>query len=288
MTEPPPRPSRRQQGFSLLEAVAVITIMGVLVSSATVFMRVPVEAYFGTIRRAQLAGDADNALRRIAREVKRALPNSLRTTSSVSNQCFEYLPLSGGGRYRAAKSSTNTGDILDFSTQDTSFDVLDVQAAGVSLPLFSSGTFYAVVYNLSTSAISVANPHPGNAYEGDNRALVDSSASSNSKITLVAPGKQFPYESPGRRFHVLPNYSVVYSCSGGNLLRSTRSIQATALSSCPATGTVLVGNVDCASSSFNYTSLTALRDGLLSMVLVLTQSDDSIRLFEQVRVDNVP
>ena len=53
-----------------------------------------------------LAADADHALRRMLRDVRVAVPNSIRTPAT---NCFELVPTSAGGRYRMAADSVNAG-----------------------------------------------------------------------------------------------------------------------------------------------------------------------------------
>src|SRR5205814_7956125 len=67
-----------QRGFTLLEAVLVIAMTGIVAAMVAVFIRAPVNAYVDQARRAELSDAADTALRRMAREVQRALPNSVR------------------------------------------------------------------------------------------------------------------------------------------------------------------------------------------------------------------
>jgi MSHA biogenesis protein MshO len=273
----------RQRGFTLIEAIMVIVITGILATMVSVFIRAPVDGYIDSVARAELTDAGDTALRRIGRDVRSALPNSLRTTTGGSTACFEFLPTVGGGRYRIAQSSAPAGDILDFSVADTSFDVL----ASTNLPP-SGGyatTRHAVIYNLGipgADAYTVANL---------NRAAIKSTSTS-AKITLTA-ANQFPFQSPGNRFHVISDFSVIYSCSAGTLIRSTRAITAAQLAACPVAGTVLVGNVDCANSSFAYVPAVSQRNGLLTMTLVLTQpgsanTQETIRLYQEVHVDNTP
>lgn len=274
MNNPRPAPAGCR-GFTLMEAVLVIVITGILGAVVAVFIRAPVEGYIDTVRRADMTDAADGALRRIARDVRTALPNSLRQAGTLSDQCFEFLPTVGGGRYRVARP----GDILDFSTADTSFDVLgDPPAPNSNLPGFAASTYHAVIYNLGI---------PGaNAYDAvdHNRATINAS-STVTNIVLTA-GNKFPLESPFKRFDVISDYSVAYSCSGGSLIRSTQAISATPLTACPSTGTVLAGNVSLC--SFSYTPAVSQRNGLLTMTLGLTQSGESIRLYHEIHVNNVP
>ena len=67
----------RQAGFTLLEAVLVIVLTGVVAAMVAVFIRAPITAYVDQARRGELTDAADTALRRLSRELQRALPNPL-------------------------------------------------------------------------------------------------------------------------------------------------------------------------------------------------------------------
>ncbi len=263
---------RWARGFTLVEAAISIALLGIIAAVLAVFLRAPAEGYFGTARRAALTERADNAVRRIAREVHAALPNSVRP--GPGSQCFEFLPTAGGGRYRVEPDGGGGGDVLDFTIADGSFDVL----AALALPNFGaapSGTYHAVVYNLGI---------PGaDAYAGDNREAL--SSTSTSAHFVLSAAKKFPFASPAHRVHVIANQAVVYSCSGGELLRSTRAISATPLAACPASGAALAAGVsDCA---FEYTVVN-VRFGLLTVRLALSSAGETVTLYHEIHVDNVP
>ncbi len=72
--------------------IVVIAITGVLAAAVAVFIKNPVEGYVDAVRRADLTDLADTALRRMTRDVRTALPNSLRVppsqaACSISNIC---------------------------------------------------------------------------------------------------------------------------------------------------------------------------------------------------------
>ena len=265
------------RGFTLIEAIITIAITGILAGMVAVFIKAPVDSYIDTVRRADLTDAADGALRRIARDVRTGLPNSMRSTNPASDQCFEFLPTVGGGRYRNAP----TGDIFNFTTPNAfKFDVL----ANSNLNNLPTSTNYVVVYNLGIAG--------ADAYVGDNRRSISNVIGLSPAMTLEMPaGVQFPFESPGKRFHVIPNYSVVYSCDMPNkkLLRSTRLLSDSLLAplaSCPNTGDVLVNNVS--TCNFSYTPAVSQRNGQLTMRLGLTQAGESVQLYQEVHVENVP
>ena len=275
------------RGFTLIEAIMVIVISGIIAAMVALFIRAPVEGYVDTVVRSELTEAADTSLRRVARDVRAALPNSLRTTDPASASCFEFLPAVGGGRYRVAQRAAATGDILDFTAPDSSFDVLasiSLPPRGAVLPATYPPDHHAVIYNLGI---------PGSdAYEAASVRAPIATTSSATQITLTA-AKQFPFESPGMRFQVIPNFSVVYSCANGALRRSTQAISPTPMASCPASGEILVGNVDCGESAFDYAPAAATRNGLLTMRLVLSAAgtrgaQTTISLYQEVHIDNTP
>lgn len=266
----------------------VIVIVGILSVIVAVFIRAPVAGYVDTDARAKLTEAGDTALRQIAREVQSALPNSLRMGTGTDTACIEFLPTVGGGRYRVEQSSAGTGDVLDFTTADSSFDVL----AGVGLPSaadYVAAQYHVVVYNLGifgADAYDVSNK---------NRAAI-SRTSAASPITL-APANQFPLQSPANRFHVIPNTSIMYTCLGTTLWRSVQPITASPSRCSPPQGAVtaaVINSVFCngGATSFNYTPGASGRNGLLAITLMLNlpgaDSLQSLSLYREIHVDNVP
>ncbi|MBT8434588.1 MAG: prepilin-type N-terminal cleavage/methylation domain-containing protein, partial [Gammaproteobacteria bacterium] len=67
-----------QSGFSLVELIVVVVLLGILASGAGLLILQPIEAYDDQVRRQQLVDQGEMALRQIARDVRRALPNSVR------------------------------------------------------------------------------------------------------------------------------------------------------------------------------------------------------------------
>ncbi|RQP25316.1 PulJ/GspJ family protein [Piscinibacter terrae] len=272
------------RGFTLLEAVLVISMTGVIAAIIAVFVKAPVNAYVDQARRAELSDTADNALRRIAREVQRALPNSVRV--DATGTILEFLPVSAGGRYRAAPDATGGGDFLDFnSTTDGSFSVLGptvAVAAGDQL----------VVYNLGL---------PGaDAYSGESRRALTSTGSALSTLTYTVGGTQFPFASPSNRFQIV-NTPVTFYCApvaggsgtlrryGGYAIQSSQPINASGAPLSTLTGNnnaLLAANVD--TCSFVYNSSASARNGLLTLTLKITSGGESVTLMHQVHLDNSP
>lgn len=282
------RDQRRQAGFTLIEMIMVIVIVGILAGIVAVFIARPVQGYVDSVRRAELTDAADVALRRMTRDVRLALPNSLRTVAGG----FEFILTKAGGRYRDAADGSTGGNDLSFHSNKTKFDVLGPMPA---LATGASGD-YIVVYNLGPGY------EPGNAYDcsatppGCNIAQVDSLLGANTVrlVTNVFGAQSPPLPSPNSRFQVVGfgDKVVRYTCTGGVLTRQSGCSLATP-SVCPDPGSVLAGSASSepkASCSIDYSSAVLGRNGLLQIQLTITDtpSGESVVLFRQIPMSNSP
>ncbi|MES2817726.1 MAG: type II secretion system protein, partial [Pseudomonadota bacterium] len=91
-------PLKPARGFTLVELVMVIALAGVvLVMISTVLSR-PLQGFVDQSRRAVLVDQAAGALSRLTRDVRLAVPNSLRV--SADGQALELLLIHSAARYR--------------------------------------------------------------------------------------------------------------------------------------------------------------------------------------------
>jgi len=257
-------PPARHRGFTLVEAIVVIVLTGVLAGAVAVFLVGPVKGYLDVARRAELTDIADTALRRIGRDLRLALPNSIRVTAG--NTAIEFIPVKSAGRYRA----DGPGNLLDFSsTADISFEVI---GPGVDIQANDS----IVIYNLG---IAGADAYP----PGLNRRAATSLGSDLSVVTFTGTGVQFPLASPAGRFHVVAT-PVSYICAGGVLTRYWNY----AFGITPPAGNsgVLASNVS--SCRFTYEAGVTAQNGLVSLALAITKNNETVNLVQQVHVSNVP
>ncbi len=268
-----PLPPLRQRGFTLIELIMVIMIMGLIGGVVVGFMIGPIDAYFASARRAGLTDVADTAVRRMARDLRKALPNSIRIPNS---QCLEFIPTKTGGRYRAAVDAAGNGDFLDFAVADTSFDMLGANSA-LADQAIAVGDLVAV-YNMGPpdhDAYDLVNPNTS-AVTGVGVGTLPN----ETKITIAS--KLFLRPLDGKRFHVIPGGEnvVAYVCSNDGKLR--RTVRAFAAAACPTTGVILASNVG--SCNFVYSQ----RNALVQLSFTITDSAETVSLYHQVHVNNKP
>ena len=133
---------------------------------------------------------------------------------------------------------------------------------------------------------------PYYVYAGNNVAAI---AAGSTADNMVFNSKQFPLESPGKRFQIIGK-PVTYACSGTTLWRysgySRQASQPTSIATLDALAGVvkarLVTGVNCAVSNFSYMPGATQRADLVTMSLTLSNSSDSVTLLHQVHVQNVP
>ena len=259
----------------------VIVLMGVIGGIMSVFIKGPIDAYFSSGRRAALTDVADTTARRIARDLRRALPNSIRSNPSCNS--LEFIPTKTGGRYRV-----DGPNALSFSGPVNSFNMLGSSTtfAGSALPddqVIKQGDL-VVVYNLGIPT--------ADAYAGNNTSAITSvGAVAAGETPVNINSKQFPLESGSNRFHVVPKDEqvVTYVCSGTTLYR-TAAAAISPTASCAISGAIIANHVDCTETSFAYTPTDLQRNAVVTMVLSIQDSkaDETVSLQHEVHVDNTP
>lgn len=304
---------RNQFAFTLIELIVVITISGIIAAVVARNISRPIQGFVDTTRRAALVDAGDTAMGRLIRETRLALPNSVRLEDG--GRTLEFLRTRTGGRYRAQADPRpgEMSDILDFTINDTQFDVLGTlksfgqicaatpancgggAATTAACRQANASIDCLVVYNTGqpadcTAAVTVRS----NAYCGDNMAGVEDTNVPPGTITFVNSAGAFPLPSPNQRFHIVDtpvsyvcdlaqNQLIRYEDYGINATQPTRAVLA------GAAGQVLADKlVGCA---FTYDPGSATRAALLTVRLVLADDDapnERVTLFQQAHVANVP
>jgi MSHA biogenesis protein MshO len=289
-----------EAGFTLIEIVVVLVITAILASLTTNLVSTPLIAYNDASARARIVERAEIALRRMSRDLQRALPQSVR----VSGGALELLHVADGAAYRrefglnpdTAIDHSAESDRLDFG-DDASWNLLGRLADltfgyGTALP---AGT-RAAVYPTSTAALyaqAAAGSSPG-AITPAATSITVLDDGDEDQITLSAPFR-FEFESPQQRFYLVDT-PVSFLCDpvAGTLRRYASyaivSSQPTDPTGAPLAGAgssaLLADGVE--SCRFVYTPGTPSRAALATLEIALRDGDERARLLHQVHVPNAP
>jgi MSHA biogenesis protein MshO len=314
--------NRRSRGFTLLEAITVIVITGVIATAVAVFMQKPVQGYFGSTARTALTDTADTALRRIARDVRLALPNTVRV--DPSGLFLEFIPIKTGGRYLDKDACFVSPGCTSLSTMGDMLSNVQIVTGSDQVSIYSQ-------YNNSPSNCALSSSGLYSAYCGSGVVtLASATGAGTSSNTLGFAGTVFvpPGGSPTRRIFIISPSPVTYACDAatGTLWRisgyARQAAQPTSLAAAPlaggpppggggaavtraappaaaplagATSTVaLATDVTCPAIAagspprFSYAGGASERYSLLSAWITLTKSGETISLLHQIHVDNTP
>lgn len=295
--------SRRRAGATLVELVVVLVITSILAGGMAVFLTRPLEAYRDLDRRARLVEMAEGSLRRIARDVRRALPNSLRV--AAGGTALELLHVAEGIKYRrqpgvnpppGSEDHTDPTDWLTFAVAgDERWNALGTFQAlaftyGVPLPGGTRVAIYPTGPGVYADAALGSNP--GTITPAGTTVTVHSDVDEDQ--LRLSSSFQFRFESPQQRLFLVDT-PVTWLCDLGaeTLTRydayTIVQTQPTAAGAAPLSGasSALVSK-RLTACAFTWQPGTPQRTGLLTVQLTLAEDGESIRLLHQIHVENAP
>jgi MSHA biogenesis protein MshO len=290
---------RRRYGLSTIEVVTVIAVTGILSVGLAGILRHPLQGYAAVSRRSELVELADLALLRMSRDLRMALPNSVRV--SADKRAIELLHVAAGARYRAepgvnpnGRDHSDASDWLSFGGDSRwnllgrvsgfAFSYGTPLAAGTRVAIYSTGSdvWTAAAANGSTSVISASSNGVTLVDDGDEDQIV------------LASSHRFSLASPRSRLYLVDT-PVTYLCDvAANVLwrvdrYAVDASQPTSLGAAPlASGASARTAERIERCSFDYLPGTPARSGLVTLEIVIESDDERVRLLHQVPIPNAP
>ncbi|MTV54388.1 prepilin-type N-terminal cleavage/methylation domain-containing protein [Pseudoduganella buxea] len=269
--------SRRQRGFTLVEAIVVIVITGIVASFVAVFIRLPVQSHVDTAARIALADTADTALGRINRELRLALPNSVVVANG--NTALQFVLTKAGGRYVDVNNLPPAGVLpLRFDGASTQFDIVGPAPTG-----------RAAIVPDDLLVINNTGAAPANVYALNRNNVVSITAIAGNRVTLAGGLPLAAAAPPPYRFRIAAG-TVTYLCNNNRLVRHfTRTIPKSGVADINALGpeALLADRATCAFR--NLPLPTQAGTSLVTASLQLTSTGgETVSLVRQTQVENLP
>ena len=266
---------RNAAGFTLVEVIIVIVLLGILAIGTTRFIVQGTQQYTVSAERTKLIAGGRVAVEKVVRRLRNALPNSV-LVSQPLGRCVEYIPVVAG-----------TSSIGAIALPATSISVADFNLSG-------SAPYFAAIYPIDSSEIYVGSPGATGVVAASSLAP----GGSISSIGLSNPGGfTFTRTSPTERVYVVQNPERFCVTAGGDLnFYSGYAIPdytSSSLGDVPgagvaATAELVARDIDTTGSGFNYSAGSLVRNAIVEVDLNLLKDNDPVRISHEVQIRNVP
>lgn len=288
---------KKQKGFTLIESIITIIIIGIVSSTVSLIIGSYLENYDATSRRTMLQTSAQLAIERISREVRHALPNSVCIPNAAATNCIpapavrnkiSFIKVKDAGYYQ-----DTSGLYPDGITTHQTLPVVPAAASTLvdiisGVDLRAQNNDYISVYNINNASIYTANNFA--QIVGVTPMDVDPGVAGDDIIRLQISSKSFPLHSPQRRIHIIePNTTIFYLENRDLKLGKSDTFDAGLFNpTTPINSYLLLQNVT--NLSFNYDSGNPQRAGLLKIDITVEDPalDEIIQIIHEVHVYNVP
>lgn len=260
----------KPNGFTLIELISVLVILALISVVGSRFLITAANAYQQTQIRTKMIGKGRAAIEQMSRQLRGAVPNSLRV--SASGRCVEFLPTVAGTLYM--------GDVADELNGANGQDTISTSAfnLGLGVPEYIVIGAYdsSEIYTVSSPAARV---NLSNTLTGGSLTSVSLSANHIFKRNSVR--KRLFIASTPRRFCVVADELRMYSNYG--LLTSTMT------DANPGGDSDLMAT-DVASNNIVFSLSTGSldRNAAIDIALQFSKNSALLTLNQQVLLRNVP
>ena len=266
-----PALKKSTRGFTLIEMIAVIVILSILAAMGGTFVVESTKSYQLSQTRTRLVNTGRQAIERMSRQLRIALPYSVRLTNS--NMCVEFMPIASGGNYIGYFQ----GAILK---EDYVPDMLNGAAAAAIIVVSPHAIDFGMAQFVSIGAMAA------NEIYGVNPASQATLGSrTNTQVTL-SMAKIWQRNSVNKRFYLL-NAPQAF-CVVNNELRFYDNQNATSAAvDLTSTHSLLAKNV-VAAAPFALTAGAENRNTLVQFNIAFAHKAESVAFNHSVMIRNVP
>ena len=271
----------RHRGFTLIELILVIVLVGIIAGVVAPAIRQAAQAYADMRSRAELIAKGRLAVQRLAKEVREAVPNSVR---EVDGRGIEFLAFREAGRY--VDATDDFGDA--FSDEDRRFvPGKEMEALYILDPeyTFEDG-----------DVLVIGNSEPPDLDDGDTYATVTGDSATTEGEDDTEDGRiiefdshKFPRRSAANRYYIADR--TVEMGLDGDGLRWHEKGGSGFLGEYDGEGDWSDGDpllIDGVTDlELDYDAGTRYRGGIVKLDLELTDGDESVRLYHEIHVRNI-
>jgi MSHA biogenesis protein MshO len=276
---------KQTRGFTLVEMVTVIVLIGILSVGVSGFLKFGTQVYVDVTNRDELISSARFVIERLNREIRSALPNSVRVNNNTAGtmQCLEYTPIVLSTTYLdipvAPEPERDTFTVIKF---------IEPKA-----PVIFNNLSVAV-YPLSAD-VDVYNDN-NKIFALDNTVNINKVTDPEWIITLDEKSV-FAEDSPTKRLYFIGD-AISYCVQNLQITRHsnyTRDSDNIPIETSTNKGVLManynrVGTVDGVDYGFPFrvSGATQSRNAIVSTKFDFTRNDETLYFNNEIQVPNVP
>lgn len=281
---------KKIRGFSLIEIIVVIVILGVLATGVSTFINFGTQIYTDSTDREQVVSSARFAIERLNREIRSAVPNSVRINANNligagAKQCIEFTPIVLSAIY------TDIAVVPEPASDEIKVIAFD---EGLFNGGFSSNLSVGV-YILGANELYGGSS--GKVFTLLNNTIVKSGNEWTLKLNGVGT---FAEDSPTERLYFFnQSESISYCVQNTRLTRHqgyTPDTDGTPIVTASAPAVLMAENIDLFDDStppvfqqpFEVYNATLLRNSLVLVKLTFNRNNESVVFNNEIQVSNVP
>ncbi|WP_371193523.1 prepilin-type N-terminal cleavage/methylation domain-containing protein [Glaciecola sp. SC05] len=284
-----------QRGFTLVELVLVIVILGVVGIGISGFVRSATSAYLDMTSREALLRDGSFFVERFSRELNDAVPNSVRISGNAAVHCLQFVPLNWNTFYLDIPligESPAVADVIELNNtlQGQSY-VPDSDDMAIVFPLRADHV-YGVIDPTEPNDIRTRSILSCSDDDNDCTTNTDSDA----VVQLTLAGGFFT-DSPARRIYIADT-AVSFCVRGSAVYRHQSNISAVqplftsgGVLMAENITNILSANPTASSGAqdpFRLFDSTLRRNAFTQAKFLFTRDDEQISFLKEVHIPNVP
>jgi len=265
--------------FTLVELVMVIVVLAILATGSVKFISQSARGMVDSAERQVLASTASIAMEKVLRQVRRALPNSVRAFEDNGNNCIEFVPILHSSEYVS----------VPIASAETDFDAIAFSNA------VGGESGYVAVYSISESSVYGNSPDTDRSISTTVASAGTPSANLQTITFEPLSSYRFPTGSPRKRFYLVSDPISFCEDANGRLWRyQNYGFHPDSRNSIPTSGAdsiLIADSLQVNSLSFNILQAQLQRNAVIRMSLVIVRSNTSLErleLSQEVQLRNVP
>lgn len=276
-----------QKGFTLVELVVVIVVLGVVSISFSGIFRSTIDIFNAVNERENLVREGSFLVERFNRELSRAVPNSVRISASANVHCIEFVAMNWNGIYLSLPLAGQTSNTANLITLSDSLGNMYVPAVGESAIVYPTDASH--VYDASLGYRRTVNSCSD---DGDGDCATDDDSDSVIQLTL---NDGFAQTSPSNRIY-FADTAISYCMRNQQMFRHTSAINTTqplytSGGNLMAQNLVnqLAANTNGEQSPFKRIAASLQRNAATRSLFIFgREEDERITFMQEVQVPNAP